>query len=349
VQPPAALVTPAPPKMSLALLSQAAEWLYQVNPTLCKVPPRANDEEYCYMGPDGGPIDALFCKDISYAMATCVGSWLLSPQHHIIEGIVVTIGALLLLQWVTPKLFGSMDPLSLKVQHPAGSRLASLFCFGMVFIYKWFGYPRRIFYLVMPCNMQWVLSFVQCWIIPQSWTRTQYTVLQMRLTYIMSVVIAIVMPETDDCEMPGEYAFYWLNHVLLLWLPYAYINNGSVSCFPPSTSNKDTQTPTAPTTAPTTTTFNLRWWLFSCAIFALFYFIPVTLLAIYSGLNLNFMLHPPHDHLFLRGQWYRLVTILLLMVVFGISRLLVLSVEKASLAGNNKNSNLAETNKSKQS
>jgi TMEM164 family len=333
--------------MSLSLLSQAAKWLYEVNPTLCKVPPRANDEEYCYMGHGGDNIGALWCKDISYAMATCVGSWFLTPQHHIVEGIVVTIAAVLVLIWVTPKLFDSMDARSLiKVQHPPGSHLASLFCFGMIFIYKWFGYPRRIFYLVMPCNMQWVLSFFQCWIIPQSWTRTQYTVLQMRLTYIMSVVIAIVMPETDDCEMPGEYVFYWFNHVLLLWLPYAYMCNGSVSCFPPPPNNKTSDSQTTVTTT-STTTFNLHWWLFSCAVFAVFYFIPVTLMAIYSGLNLNFMLHPPQDHLFLRGQWYRLVTVLLLMVVFAVSRLLVMSVEKASPAGKTKTNNLAATNNNK--
>ena len=29
-------------------------------------------------------------------------------------------------------------------------------------------------------------------------------------------------------------------------------------------------------------------------------------LSIYSGLNLNFMLHPPTDHIVLTGQYYRL-------------------------------------------
>ncbi|CAB9519041.1 expressed unknown protein [Seminavis robusta] len=305
-----------------SLLSQTADWLYQVNPTLCKIPPRANDEEYCFMGPDGGTDGAILCGDISYSMATCVGSWMLSPTHHIVEGIAVTLLALVVLHYTAPRLFADDTTTTLRVQHPTGAHGVTLFCLTMVMIYKWYGYPRRLYYMVMPCNMQWVLSFLQCWMIPESWTRTQYIILQLKTTFLMSVVIGIVLPETSDCELPGEYIFYWLNHFLLLWLPAAYVQNGSISCFSSTTS---------------TWSLNGLWWAFSCAAFAVFYFIPVTFLAIYSGLNLNFMLHPPHDHVILRGQWYRLVTVVGLCITFWVSRLLVMAYEKvATTTRNNK-------------
>lgn len=301
-----------------ALLEQAASWLYQINPTLCKEPPRATPDEYCYMGPDGGTKGAVLCRDILYSQATCVGSWMLPPERHIIEGIVVTLVACICLQGILPKIHKVMDNQPLKIQHPPGARLSSLFCVTMIMIYKYFGYPSRTYYMVMPCNMQWVLSFLQCFVIPESWVFFQYSVLQLRVTYLMSVIIAIVTPETDDCELPGEYAFYWINHFILLYLPLAYMANGSVSCL-------------APTTATTNSGFNFLWWAYSCLVFAIFYFIPVTLMAIYSGLNLNFMLHPPHDHFIISGQWYRIKTIVLLSALFGVSRLLALGAEKAGL------------------
>jgi hypothetical protein len=302
------------------LLSQAAEWLYSLNPKLSKTPPRANDaNEICYMGPDGTEVGVILCKDLLYSHATCVGSWLLPPSHHIVEGIVVTIISIVILTIVIPRLHKMTVLSTLEIRHPLGARPVSMFCFCLMMYYKYAGYPRRVFYLVMPCNMQWALSVIQCCILPTHWKRAQYTLLQMRLTYIMSVIIAIVTPETDDCILPGEFAFYWFNHALLLVLPAAYVINGSVSC-----SMVPWQSPGV-----SVWTFNMLWWAFSCALFSLFYFIPVTLLAIYSGLNLNFMMHPPHDHFALNGKWFRLVAVGMLAALFGVSRAMVYQMERA--------------------
>jgi len=327
-----------------SLLTSAADALFKLNPRLCKDPPRADPDEYCYMGPDGGTEGAVLCKEIPYSMATCVGSWLLSPTHHIVEGIAVTVVSLLILARTMPKIYKMTDIPTLNVHHPVWARGASFFCFGMVMCYKYFGYPSRVFYVVMPCNMQWALSFVQCFLIPTSWQMAQYILLQMRLTFLMSVVIAIVTPETEDCTLPFEYIFYWFNHALLLLLPAAYVANGCVSCY----FNSKTVS---------TWSLNRLWWEFSCALMAVFYFIPVTLMAIYSGLNLNFMLHPPHDHFALKGQWFRVTAVLLLALLFGVSRLLVMGLEKSvlgrSVTGSNENSTdspneAKKTSKSKQ-
>jgi hypothetical protein len=170
--------------------------------------------------------------------------------------------------------------------------------------------------MVMPCNMQWVLSVMQCYLVPDSYNFLQFSILQIRLTYLMSVVIAIVTPETDDCIGLGEYEFYWFNHFVLLVLPLAYVLNGSVSCYSSKTSQCSTLA------------YNGYWWLFSCIIFYIFYFGPVTIMAIYTGLNLNFMLHPPNDHFLLKGPNFRLVATASLGFFYTISRLICLNVEK---------------------
>lgn len=302
-------------------LSSASDWLYQLNPSLSKIPPRADDDgEFCFMGPDGSTDGGVLCQDLLYSHATCVGSWLLPPEHHIVEGLLVTIVSLLILAVTVPKLLQILTNRSnIHIQHPPGARLASLFCFSMMMYYKYAGYPTRMYYVTMPCNMQWVLSVIQCFVLPHQWKLAQVFLLQLRLTYLMSVIIAIVTPETDDCILPGEFEFYWFNHILLLILPAAYVANGSVSCLRPSQMAGSTST---------TWTYNRLWWQFSCAVFSLFYFIPVTFLAIYSGLNLNFMLHPPHDHFALKGRWFRLVATAMLATLFTLSRALVLGMEK---------------------
>ncbi|KAL3919038.1 MAG: hypothetical protein SGILL_003954 [Bacillariaceae sp.] len=306
--------------MTHSLLLQASNWLYQLNPTLSEIPPRAdNVGEICYMGPGGSKDGAILCQDLLYSHATCVGSWMIPPKHHIVEGILVTLISILILAVAIPKLNGFANTSVLKIRHPPGARLASLFCFGMIMYYKYAGYPGRTYYIVMPCNMQWFLSFAQCFMVPTNWTWAQYTLLQLRLTYLMSVIIAIVTPETDDCILPGEYAFYWFNHLLLLILPAAYVMNGSVSCIPQQQSDAESAS---------SWTFNLWWWTYACCVFSVFYFIPVSLLAIYSGLNLNFMLHPPHDHFALNGPWFRLVAVGMLAVLFGFSRAIVYGIER---------------------
>jgi hypothetical protein len=60
----------------------------------------------------------------------------------------------------------------------------------------------------------------------------------------------------------------------------------------------------------------------SCAFFGLFYFTVVSFLAILSGLNLNYMLHPPPAHDVVIGEWYRFYSIGVVSLLFALSRLL---------------------------
>lgn len=312
------------PQITMAsVLNTFGSVLHGMNPSMCKIPPRGLDNEFCYMGADGTEVGAILCRDISYEHTTCVGSWMLDPERIVVEGVVGgTICCIALIAWVLPKL-RAISPPTTTIRHPKGSPFLSIFCLGAICYYKIAGFHNKMFYLVMPCNMQWVLSFLQCCVVPESYEYLQYSILQIRLTYLMSVVIAIVTPETDDCTGPGEYEFYWFNHFALLLLPFGYITNGSVSCYPSTQSQCSTLA------------YNAYWWLFSCVVFFLFYFGPVTIMAICTGLNLNFMLHPPHDHFLLKGNNFRLVATASLSTLYIVSRLICLKVESAMAPGNN--------------
>jgi len=323
--------------MSSYLLSNIAISLYSINPHLCQIPPKGLADEFCYCGSgsdDGsGNTTNILCQDLDHEHALSVGSWLLTPERIVLEAIIGIVICCIMLVWLIHKLrkisnFSTQQQQQRqhhhpKIKHPKGVRIISLLCITIICWYKLSGFQNKIFFLVMPCNIQWVLSILQCYILPDSFTFLQFCILQLRITYLFSVIIAIVTPETEDCTQFGEYEFYWLNHLLLLILPLLYIKNGSTSCFPPKKSSDGHSTTTQEVLV-----YNAYWWLFSCVVFYIFYFGPVTILSLYSGLNLNFMLHPPHDHFILKGESFRLVATTLLAACYICSRLLCLTMEK---------------------
>ena len=372
--------------MSLShVLTNVSAALYSINPYLCKIPPRGFDDELCFCDNDadvdvGGYYGSLqsvtndysignniLCKDLDQEHALSVGSWLLEPQQLAVEGIVGIFICCIILVWLIPKLRkistnhdehdASMTTTKQKqqqqqqqqiIQHPTGVPFISLCCLSIMFYYKMSGFKNKMYFLVMPCNMQWILSVLQCYIIPDSYTFTQLCLLQLRITYLFSVVIAIVTPNTGDCTGFGEYEFYWFNHFVLLILPLLYIKaNKNVSCYP--------QSKTTTTTTTSVLAYNTYWWLFSNLIFYIFYFGFVTIMSVYAGLNLNFMLHPPDDHFILKGKSFRLVATALLTFLYIFSRLLCLFVEKKYLTvttttnvtttGSNKQTNEGGTKK----
>ena len=86
------------------------------------------------------------------------------------------------------------------------------------------------------------------------------------------------------------------NHVALLVIPVAYIATGRVSLLSPSAECSNLW-------------FNFQWWLVTCAGFGLFYFLPVSLVSIVSGYNLNYMMSPPPGQNLIVGDSYRLMSI----------------------------------------
>ena len=71
----------------------------------------------------------------------------------------------------------------------------------------------------------------------------------------------------------------------------------------------------------------LKWISLVSAYFAIFYFIIITPIAILSGLNLNYMLHPPPDQDVLVGQSYRMISNVCCLIGFTGMRLFIMMME----------------------
>lgn len=112
--------------------------------------------------------------------------------------------------------------------------------------------------------------------------------------------------------MFGEKEFFFFNHMVLPLVPLAYIYNGSITL----------------TTRSTSFATHVQWWGIACCCFAIFYFTLTTVLGVYAGLNLNYMLHPLPGQALLAGKWYRITSIALCAVEFALNRCFSCLVER---------------------
>ena len=159
-----------------SLLTVVADALYKLNPSLCDVPPRGLQGEFCYLGNNGTENGAILCQDMAYEHVLSVGSWMLNPQRIATEGIIGICLCSLMSVWLVSKILTITPPMK-TIHHPKGSSLLSLLCLGTILYYKSIGFENKIYYVFMPCNMQWVLSVVQCYLIPDSWVFLQFSIL----------------------------------------------------------------------------------------------------------------------------------------------------------------------------
>ena len=367
------------------LVIPLSAWLYSLNPALLhryqhqqqQYAITNNEEEVlCYVD-----IPCASIHDPTGTLRPNIGSWFLSPQRYSLELLIVGVLCVFWIVYSYPKLVVVRNTnttiatqqqrktpttptpttqLRKTIQHPVWMKPLSFLCTSLIVYYKWYGHQNKIFYLVMPCNMTWIIYLVLVWCLDdleleldnrqipatpkQPLTTitttaarrrtTQYYILVLQCFYITGLAfVAIVNPDTSDCTMVFEKHFFFLNHSLLLGIPVVYIWNGSISttgCSPFSTSNITTTNnnntmPRTKTRTRTTTSRNAAatiasswyyWWITACAWFGLFYFVVVTPLAIYTGLNLNYMLSPPPNQVILAGTNFRGVSILCCAATF---------------------------------
>eukprot|EP00526_Cylindrotheca_closterium_P016992 CAMPEP_0113633934 /NCGR_PEP_ID=MMETSP0017_2-20120614/17664_1 /TAXON_ID=2856 /ORGANISM="Cylindrotheca closterium" /LENGTH=317 /DNA_ID=CAMNT_0000544601 /DNA_START=101 /DNA_END=1054 /DNA_ORIENTATION=+ /assembly_acc=CAM_ASM_000147 len=283
-----------------SLLHSAAgalgQWVHSLNPSLMEdTPPfeEVTGSDICFLGPNGENDESLvvFCRD--FTMRSLVGSWYLSPTRHALEMLMLSPIFVLVIWKVLPslmKLEGSRP--ATKTDHPLGIPTLAACCMAAHLVYKTLG--KKLLFLCVPCNVQWQLTVLICF---GNWSRPVQGVLyQLLISYCGYTLPALATPDVSDCLFPFEPFFFWFNHIALLVIPVAYLATGRVSLLSPS--------PTC-----SILWFNFQWWLVTCAGFGLFYFLPVSLVSIVSGYNLNYMLSPPPGQDLIVGDSYRLMSI----------------------------------------
>jgi hypothetical protein len=292
------------------IISPLAKWLYNLNPSLLPLPPTqvGDPSDICYLGPNGETSGDLvtLCGDLDHGMRPNLSSWYLSPERHVQEGLLVGLVAILILcaiplDKITPKT---------TIRHPFWMRPITLFCMTMIMSYKYFGHTNKMYYMVMPCNMKWILYTILCF----GPKRFQPVLLQIIMSYTGLAFVAVATPDTEDCVIFFEKTFFFLNHYILLFVPLAYIWNGSISLV-----------------KGTSLWAHFLWWVVACAWFAILYFPIATVLGVILSLNLNYMLNPPPGQTLCVGDNYRLISTICCAVMFGIWRGVTCVAEKVTM------------------
>lgn len=329
-------------------LSKLSAKLLSLNPTLLSDPPpieeATNGNDICYQNP------TIYCKDLYFGMRGVVGSWFLSPSRIISETVIVVLVATLIIFYfgrstrTTSSGNGDGDGIvsatssMSSLRPPKLMRIVTTIMFTLQVAYKVCGYPGKILVMVMPCNMLWILNMVLC---NYNCYNLSHTILQLQCSYVGLVLVALANPDFSDTVLYGEVYFFYLHHFFLLYyiLYYVFITR-KVSTYIQTQNNDDE--------GDDVTTHNrkrrngnrgvvlvfldgmklsLKWILLSCAYFALFYFGIVTPMSILSGLNLNYMLHPPPNQDDLVGQGYRIMSIVYCGVLFTVMRFVLVVAE----------------------
>lgn len=321
-----------------AIIKYAADALQSLNPRLPALPPPSTEQtggrDVCFIEP------TLLCKDLpdEIGMRGVISSWYLSPTRHVVEIAIFSVLSGISLAVIIPRLSRYPNDCSKKLdasnlRPPLLLRILIGICFSLQIVYKVLGYPGKLYMMLMPCNVLWCLHFAHAFV-PMS-ANSRHVLAQLCITYVGLPIVAIATPDLSDLTLPYEVEYFFLNHALLLVFPLYWVSSAKVSLLPMAKSGESVLGCFA------------KWYLLACTVFALFYFALVTPVAIYSGLNLNYMLSPPpNPGNVVSGENFRLMstgccaTLFFIMrfgaVVGEIMAAAVLSKVRVSMAKNKK-------------
>lgn len=305
-----------------ALLDYLAEALYSLNTSLLDLPPpliEQTGQDVCYTTRNRRGLSAVmtFCKDLEDGKRYAVGSWYISPRQHVSEGLICSIlcAMLLLRSYLTLSKY-HLPTKNAAIRPPLALRLLTFVVVALQFYYKAQGYSGKMYFWVMPCNMNWLLLFALSFYPGLSWSAS-HLLLQMCVSFSGLAVIALLVPDTSDLVLPFEVPYFFISHALLSIYPFYFVATGQISTLPPVTGPKQHAV----------LEYFLVWWSIACSTFGLFYFGIVTPLSVYSGINLNYMLSPPPNQDVLIGPWYRFLSTIFVSIVFFLLRVVATLVE----------------------
>ena len=199
--------------------------------------------------------------------------------------------------------------------------------------YKFIGYPYKYLLMLMPCNVLLLMMMILCYY-PNLSSTASYTIHQLLICYNGLPFLALINPDVSDCILWMEVPWFFIFHLFIWLFPYYSIfvkcdisSFGSFhdnSCIPTSSSLSSSSSSINTTLM---ITF-VQWWIFSCTLFGIFYILIVTPISIWSGLNINYMLHPPSTPgNIISGSHYRLVSTFCCATLFFCSRLCIMLSE----------------------
>ena len=301
------------------ILAIAGEYAKFINLSLLPVPPpntELSGHDVCYLGPHGEDDfrHVTYCKDLPDGQRAMVGSWYLHPERHVVEYMVYVAISCLLIRSILPTVSQYPKSHAGKLNPPRFIQLITLMIYTCQLTYKINGYPGKLLFMGMPCNVLWTMWMILCFVpLP---TQTMHIMYQLIIPYTSLAVVAVATPDTSDLAMWMEIPFFFFMHYALIGYVIYFLKVGRVSVLPFDN-----------TTEGIVSNF-LKWWTLACAYFGLFYFGVATPLSLKLGLNLNYMLSPPPTPGdMVAGPNFRLQSTLCCAAAFFFVQFMVTSVE----------------------
>jgi len=300
------------------IIQTLARLLHSLNPRLLQSPPpevETTGNDICYLGPNGEDDSdkVIFCRDLQEGMRSWVGSWYLQPERHVMESIVFTIASFLVIIYLQHE---DNDIKSAKRRKPPSilMKLITLFIFTSQLYYKG---RQKFLEMLAPCMILWCLAMVLHFY-PNLSTSKFQCIIQLFITWIGLPIAAIAKPDTSNCTAFGEAAMFYVHHSILIFMPVYYVLTERVSAVAGSDDVGGS--------LQILVSFNTRYWLMGSALKCIFYFSIVSLINVWSGKNINYMMSPPPGDM-VSGDNFRLFTILYLGILFMAGRGLVVALE----------------------
>ncbi|KAI8374176.1 TMEM164 family-domain-containing protein [Radiomyces spectabilis] len=253
------------------------------------------------------------------------GAWYISPAHHALEFVILVPLFLALTLFFGWRAFGPTTRAFQLLNSPLPTVKASLLenillfllvlSLGVTIVHK--AYTETLLFLFQPCHASaFILIIIMGW--PSSWNLMVPRLLfNIYLHTLWGAILALVFPDLRDHDMFGEVANFFLEHALILVVPFYLLTTGRYVVLPPSVDMA----------------------LFSFFLYAAYHSPILHLLSLTSGFNLNYVLVPPAlGFLISAGPWYRFIMYMAALINMFLTRyglveiLLRLTIEKEKTA-----------------
>ncbi|XP_063236377.1 transmembrane protein 164 isoform X2 [Bacillus rossius redtenbacheri] len=208
----------------------------------------------------------------------------LSARRRIVETVVVVIFALVLISWGFKSLSIPKDDFYQPKRR--GNLVLVLVCiiWGIEIGFKLAS--QTVIYLLNPCH---VTTAVQIYLLAAAPSRAVTVLFRLHMNFLNGAVLACVFPVTESRLLPCETSIYWIQHGMMMVVPYYLIRLGGPY-------NVES-------------ILDMSWCSLAYGINLLYHFVILQAVAIPTEVNLNNMLCPATSDPF-RGQSYRAVAVL---------------------------------------
>lgn len=208
----------------------------------------------------------------------------LSADRRLYETVFASILALIYVYWGIRRIQVPTVPKVFKEDRGGRRSLLMLMCLvlGMEIGFKFSS--KTVIYFLNPCH---VVTVIQIFLLAAPPSKLVTILFRVQIHCLNGPLLAIFFPVLNTRELPMELESYWIQHILMLIIPFYLLRTGMNGAYTVE-SLKD-----------------FSWTVMTLGFLFLYHFLLLQILGIVTQVNLNSMVCPAVSDPF-RGQNYRL-------------------------------------------